>query len=162
MFPELQWVETTGMKYYLFLIVFCCGLAGCGIPQEWLPAVTVNVESVREEDAAFLVCLDNQSSYTLKLTYPASSGFISPGQSVFLRMGEAGNHKLVITAYLSDKDRGNVYEPLATTEMPVFLDGKNLVSTQGKFVGALVTVTDGMFSSVNPNESHRDKHPKGK
>ncbi|MFH1231341.1 MAG: hypothetical protein V1709_07590 [Planctomycetota bacterium] len=116
----------------------------------------MNVQTLKQEDAALLVSLANKSSYYIKVTYPTATGYITPYQDVVLQMSGIGNHKIVVTAYTQDKDRGNIYQPISTTEIPVYLDGYTLVNAPGKFVGALIEVTNGMFSDISvPNKEQK-------
>ena len=63
----------------------------------------------------------------------------------FHRLPQAGNHKIIITAYTEDPDYRDVYKPVATVEIPVFLNGYDIVRAKGNFVGYYLEVTDGMF-----------------
>ena len=119
----------------------------------------VDVESVQQADPALLVCIENKSSYTLKVTYPEASGFFYQGERVFIRLAQPGNHKIVMGAYTQDK-YNKIYEAIATTEIPIFLDGHTIVTVQGKGAGYLIAVTNGMFPDLSAPNNEQKKRRK--
>ena len=116
-------------------------LSGCEGLQVNIP---VKVQTVKREEAALLLLLENKSSRQIKITYPVSSGFLKQGQYTIFSFPKAGNHKVVITAYTEDRRYRDIYQPVATIEIPVFLNGYDTVRARGNFVGYYLEVTDGM------------------
>ncbi len=127
---------------YLSLILICLFLVGCEGLQVNIP---VKVESVKREEAALLILVENNSSRQIKITYPVSSGFLKQKQHTIFSFPKAGNHKVVITAYTEDRRYRDVYQAVSTIEIPVFLNGYDTVHARGNFVGYYLEVTDGMI-----------------
>ncbi|MBU1182093.1 MAG: hypothetical protein KKF00_08030 [Proteobacteria bacterium] len=107
--------------------------------------IPVEVQPVKREDAALLVLVENKSSRQIKITYPISTGMLKQNQHTVFRLPKPGNHKVVITAYSEDPDYRDVYRPVATVELPVFLNGYDIVKARGNFVGYYLEVTEGML-----------------
>jgi hypothetical protein len=51
----------------------------------------------------------------------------------------------MVTAYAEDPNYRDVYQPLATVEIPVFLNGYDVVKVKERLVGYYLEVTDGVF-----------------
>lgn len=137
-------MKLSGKCFYVFFISGILAptlLSGCEGLQVNIP---VKVESVKREEAALLLLLENKSSHQIKITYPVSSGFLKQGQYTIFSFPKAGNHKVVITAYTEDRRYRDVYQPVSTIEIPVFLNGYDTVRARGNFVGYYLEVTDGM------------------
>ena len=128
---------------YLFLIAICLLLlVGCEGLQVNIP---VEVQSVKREEAALLVIVENKSSRLIKITYPISTDFIKKEQHAILSFPKPGNHKVVVVTYTEDRRYRDVYQPVSTVELPVFLNGYDVVRARGEFVGYYLEVTDGML-----------------
>lgn len=129
---------------YLFLIVICLLLlVGCEGIQVNIP---VEVQSVKREEAALLVLVENKSSRLIKITYPISTDFIKKEQYAIVSFPKPGNHKVVVVTYTEDRRYRDVYQPISTIEIPVFLNGYDTIRAKGNFVGHHhIEVTDGML-----------------
>mgnify|MGYP001559682175 FL=1 len=130
------------MFKYLILIAVYIFMTGCGGLQLNIP---VKVESVKREEAALLVLVENKSSRQIKITYPISSGFLKQGQYTIFSFPKAGNHRVVITAYTEDRRYRDIYQPAATVEIQIFLNGYDMIRAKGRFVGYYLEATDGML-----------------
>ena len=117
-------------------------LSGCKGLQVNIP---VEVQTVKREDAALLVLVENKSTYRIKITYPISTDMLKQDQYTEFRLPKPGNYKVVLTAYAEDPDYRNTYKPVKTVEIPIFLNGYDTIRTKGGFVGYNLEVTDGMF-----------------
>lgn len=138
-------MKLSGKVFYVFLISGILAptlLSGCEGLQVNIP---VKAESVKREEAALLLLVENKSSRQIKITYPISSGFLKQKQYTIFSFTKAGNHKVVITAYTEDRRYQDVYQPIATIDVPVFLNGYDLIKAKGNFVGYQIEVTDGML-----------------
>ncbi|MDA8215443.1 MAG: hypothetical protein M0Z64_09245 [Nitrospiraceae bacterium] len=124
------------------LITICLFLLGCQGLQVNIP---VEVQSVKREETALLVLVENKSTRQIKITYPVSTGMLKQGQYTVFRLPKPDNYKVVVTAYTEDPDYRDVYKPVATVEIPVFLNGYDTVRARGNFVGYYLEVTDGML-----------------
>ncbi len=113
------------MGKYPILIVICILLlsVGCEGLQVNIP---VEFQTVKREEAALLVLVENKSTHQIKITYPVSTGILKQDQYTVFRLSKPGNHKVVVTAYAQDPDYSDVYQPVATVEVPVFLNGMML------------------------------------
>ena len=128
---------------YPFLIAVCVLLsAACDSIRVNIP---VEVQSLKREEASLLVLVENKSSRKIKITYPISTGMLNQGQHTVFRLPEPGNHKIVVTAYAESSDYRDVYLPVSSVEIPVFLNGYDVVRARGAFVGYYLAVTDGML-----------------
>lgn len=107
--------------------------------------IPVEVQSVKREETALLVLVENKSTRQIKITYPVSTGMLKQGQYTVFRLPKPDNYKVVVTAYTEDPDYRDVYKPVATVEIPVFLNGYDTVRARGNFVGYYLEVTDGML-----------------
>ncbi len=137
--------KACGNMLFLFLLrFFLLLLIGCKGWQVNLP-VDVNIQQIKRENAALLILVENKSTRRIKITYPISRGMLRKGQHTIFRLPQAGNHKIVITAYAEDPNSRDVYQPVATVEIPVFSNGYDVVRAKGTFVGYYLAVTDGML-----------------
>jgi len=127
---------------YLFLIVICLLIVGCEGPQVNLP---VELQSVKREEAALLVLADNKSNRQIKITYPISTGILKQGQHTVFSLPKPDNYKVVVTASAEDLDYLDVYKPVVTVEIPVFLNGYDIVRAKGNLVGYYLEVMDGVL-----------------
>jgi hypothetical protein len=132
----------TAGRYWILLGLCTLFLAGCQGLQVNVP---VEVQSVPREESALLVLVENKSTRWIKINYPISSGFLKQGQYTVFSLPQPGNYKVVITAYAEDHRYRDVFRPVVTREIPVFLNGYDIVSAKGKFVGYHLEVTDGMI-----------------
>jgi len=107
--------------------------------------IQVEVQTVKREEAALLVLIDNKSTYRIKITYPISTDMLKQDQYTEFRLPKAGNYKVVLTAYAEDPDYRNTYKPVKTVEIPTFLNGYDTIRTKGGFVGYNLEVTEGMI-----------------
>lgn len=127
---------------YFILIAICFSLIGCQGLQVNIP---VEVNPVKRENVALLVLVENNSTYQIKITYPMSIGMIKQGQYLIFRLFRPGNYKVVAAAYAPDPNYPNVYRPVRTVEIPVFLNGYDVVRARDEVVGYYLAITDGMF-----------------
>jgi hypothetical protein len=103
------------------------------------------VQSVKREEAALLVLVENKSSGIIKITYPISTEFLKQRQHTIFPFPNPGNYRVTIMAYTEDLRYRDVYQPISTVEVPVFLNGYNTIRAKGNFVGHHIEVTDGML-----------------
>lgn len=122
-------------------IIFSAGCQGLQVN------VPVELQSVPREESALLILVENRSTRLIKITYPISSGFLKQSQYTIFSFPKPGNHMVKVTAYTEDLRYRDTYQPIATLEIPVFLNGYDIVRAKGKFVGYHLEVTDGMISS---------------
>lgn len=136
-------VKDVVMSKFPILITICIlFLAGCEGLQVNIP---VEFQSVKREESALLVLVENRSSRQVKITYPVSVGMLKPDQHTIFRVSKPGNYKVVVTVYAEDPDYRDVYQPVSTVEIPVFLNGYDIIRAKGAFVGYHLEVTDGML-----------------
>jgi len=117
--------------------------------------IPVEVQPTKREDTVLLVLVENKSTRQIKITYPVSTGMLKQNQDTVFRLPKPDNHKVVITAYSEDPDYRDVYRPVATIELPVFLNGYDVIRAKGNFVGYYLEIKDGMLfqeSIVNDKE----------
>lgn len=133
------------IKGKLLAIITICILCSTGcsglrvnIPVEVGPIV-------KRENAALLILVENNSTYQIKITYPVSTGMIKQGQSMVFRLLRPDNYKVVVTAYAPDPNYPNVCRLVKTVEIPVFLNGYDIVKAKDTYVGYYLAVTDGML-----------------
>ncbi len=117
-------------------------LMGCQGLQFNLP---VEVQTLRREEAALLVLLENRSTLLLRVLYPVQSGMLRPSQHVIFPLPQPGNHRVVVAAYREGRRLPHEYRPVASLELPVFLNGHDVFQVKGRFVGHHIEVTDGML-----------------
>lgn len=132
-------------RYWILLWLCTLFLAGCQGLQVNVP---VEVQSVPREESALLVLVENKSTRWIKITYPISTDFLKQGQYTVFSLPQPGNYKVVITAYTEDHRYRDVFRPVVTREIPVFLNGYDIVRAKGKFVGYHLEVTDGMILPI--------------
>lgn len=120
----------------------CLNLAGCPGLQVNLP---IYVQQIKQQDAALLVRVENRSSRQIKVTYPIATGFLRSHQHVVFPVANQGSHKIVVSAYSEDRRYSGVFNPVKTVEIPIFLNGHDLIRTNGQYVGYQLVVTDGML-----------------
>ena len=128
---------------YRILIGLCFFLSGCQGLQVNIPVEVGSV--VKREHAALWVFVENKSTHQIKISYPISTGMLGEGQYTAFRLPKPGNYKVVITAYAQDPNYPNVYQPVKTIEIPIFLNGYDVVRVKDTYVGYYLAVTDGMF-----------------
>jgi len=108
--------------------------------------VPVDLYTVKRENAAFLIYVENKSSYQIKISYPVSLDRLKLEQYTIFNLFRPGNYKVILTAYAEDPHYPNVYKPVKTLEVPVFLNGYDLVRVkQDTYVGYYLVITDGML-----------------
>ena len=140
---SLSRIEGSPCTPYHFLIAVCILLfAACDAIRLNIP---VEVQSLKPEEAALLALVENKSNRKIKITYPVSTGMLNPGQHVVFRLPQPGNYKVLITVYVESPNYPDVYRPVSTVEIPVFLNGYDVVRARGAFVGYFLEVTDGML-----------------
>lgn len=127
---------------YLALIGFSLFFIGC---QGLNINIPVEVNPVNRDNAASLVLVENNSTYQIKITYPTSTGMIKQGQYIIFRLFHPGNYRVVVTAYAPDPNYPNVYRLVKTVEIPVFLNGYDVVRVKDNLVGYYIAVIDGML-----------------
>lgn len=137
--------KNSWFRYHILMAICNCFLIGCQGLQVNIPVEVQTVEPVKREQAALLILVENKSTHQIKITHPISSGFIRHGQHTVFPMPKPGNHSIVITAYAEDPHYRDIYQPVATAEIPVFLNGYDLIKAKKKFVGYHLEVTNGMF-----------------
>lgn len=135
-------MNSIGRYYILILFVVFFSLIGCEGLQVNIP---VEVQSVKREGSALLILVENKSTRQIKIAYPISTGMLKQNQHTIFRLPKPGNYNIVVTAYSEDPDYRDVYKLLATVEIPVFLNGYDIVRAKEKFVGYYLEVTDGML-----------------
>lgn len=109
-------MKLSGNVFYVSLISGILALtllSGCGGLQVNIP---VKVESVKREEAALLVLVENRSTHQIKITYPVSIGMLKQKQHTIFSLSKPCNHKVVITAYTEDRRYRDVYQPFSTIE----------------------------------------------
>ncbi len=121
----------------IFFLTGCSGLQ-LNIPVEVGPIV-------KREHAALRVLVENKSAYQIKITNPISTGMLKQDQHTTFRLLQPGNYKVIITAHAPDPHYPNVYQLVKTVEIPVFLNGYDIVQVKDTFVGYYLKVTDGML-----------------
>ncbi len=125
------------------LMAVCLFLLGCSGLQVNIPLEVGPV--VKREHAALWVLVENKSTYQIKITNPISTGMLKQDQHTTFRLLQPGNYKVIITAHAPDPHYANVYQLVKTVEIPVFLNGYDVVKVKDTFVGYYLVVTDGML-----------------
>ena len=136
-------IEGSALTSYPSLIAVCILL--CVACDSFRVNIPVQVQSLNREEAALLLLVENKSNRKIKITYPVSTGMLNQGQHTVFRLPEPGNHKVIVTAYAESSDYRDLYLPVSTIEIPVFLNGYDVVRAKGAFVGYYLGVTDGML-----------------
>lgn len=138
-----------GSRGYFVLLVLCVlFLASCEVLQLNIP---LQIQTVKQNEAALMIYAENQTSHIIKIEYPISTSYLSRGQYAFVNVSRPGNYKIVATAYSLDRRYQGAYAAIGTVEIPVFLDGNNIVRTRGGFAGYNLVITDGMFVENRTN-----------
>jgi len=125
------------LAIFLILLSGCSGL-GVNIPVEIGPVI-------KRENVSLLVMVENKSTYQIKITHPISTGMLKQDQHTTFRLLQPSNYKMIIAAHVPDPHYPNVYQLVKTIEIPVFLNGYDVVKVKDAFVGYYLAVTDGMF-----------------
>ena len=121
-------------------------LSGCAsLPFDY-PKVGVKVETLKREDAALRVSVENKSSLYVKITYPIETTMLEPDQYTIFSLSKPGNYNIVFAGYEENKDYKYDYKKIKTIEVPVFLNGHDIIKARGELVGYSLVITDGMFS----------------
>lgn len=118
-------------------------LTGCEKLQVNIP---VEFQSLKREDASLLVLIENRSALYLKMSYPFQSGFLKPSQEFAFALSKPGNYHIVVEAYEQSQDYHYDYKHVSTIEIPIFLNGYDVININGKFVGNHIAVTERMLS----------------
>lgn len=130
-------------RYFISAVIPIVFLIGCEGVQVNVPVEVGPV--VKRENAALWVLVENKSTHQIKVAYPISTGMLQEGQHTVFHLPRPGNYKVVITAYAPDPDYPDVYRPVKTVEIPVFLNGYDVVWVRDTYVGYYLEVTDGMI-----------------
>ncbi|MBU4502985.1 MAG: hypothetical protein KKA79_10405 [Nanoarchaeota archaeon] len=130
------------LNWYFALMLISIFLSGCSGLQVNIP---VEVNPVKRENVALLVMVENKSAYQIKITHPISTGMLKQDQHTIFRLLQPGNYKVIITAHAPDPHYPNVYQLVKTVEIPVFLNGYDVVRVKDTYVGYYLVVTDGML-----------------
>ena len=128
---------------FFILLIVCVFLSGCSGLQVNVP---VEVQTLKREDAALKVLVENKSNLYIKITYPIQTGFLEPNQYTVFSLPNPGNYKVVVTAYEKSRKYRYDYREIKTIEMPIFLNGYDIIRAKGGFVGCSLAITYGMFS----------------
>lgn len=126
----------------ILIAIFILFFMGCSGLQLNIP---VEVNPVKRENVALLVLVENKSTYQIKITHPISTGMLKQDQHTIFRLLQPGNYKVIITAHAPDSHYPNVYQLVKTVEIPVFLNGYDVVRVKDTYVGYYLEVTDGML-----------------
>lgn len=138
-------IKIADRNYILFGVYFLV-LTGC---QGLQVSVPVEVQSVPREESALLILVENKSTRWIKIIYPISTDFLKQGQYTVFSLPKPGNYRILITAYAKDPHYRDIYQPIVTKEIPLFLNGYDLVRAKGRFVGYHMEVTDGILLNSN-------------
>jgi len=130
------------LNWCFALMLISIFLSGCSGLQVNIP---VEVNPVKRENVALLVLVENKSAYQIKITHPISTGMLKQDQHTTFRLLQPGNYKVIITAHAPDPHYPNVYQLVKTIEIPVFLNGYDVVRAKDTYVGYYLAVTDGML-----------------
>jgi len=128
-------------RYLVLIAIFLVLLFGCSGFQLNIPVEVGPI--VKRENVVLLVLVENKSSYQIKITHPISTGMLKQDQHTIFRLLQPGNYKVMITAHAPDPHYPNVYQLVKTVEIPVFLNGYDIVKVKDEFVGYYLAVTDG-------------------
>ena len=117
-------------------------LVGCQGLQLNIP---VEIQTLRREEAALLVLVENKSALLLRVVYPVQTGMLRRAQHTVFSLPQPGNYRVVVMAYQEGPHLSYEYRQVASLELPVFLNGYDVFQVKGRFVGHHVEVTDGML-----------------
>jgi len=98
----------------------------------------IELQSVKREEAALLVLVDNKSNCQIKITYPISKGMLKQGQHTLFRLPKPDIYKVIVTAFAECPDYRDVYKLVVTMEIPVFLNGYDIVRQWEIFLGIIL------------------------
>lgn len=107
--------------------------------------IPLEVQTVRREEAALLVLVENKSTFLLRVVYPIQTAILRRSQHAVFSLPQPGNYRVVVAAYQEGRHHPYEYRQVASLELPVFLNGYDLFQVRGRFVGHLIEVTDGML-----------------
>lgn len=127
--------------------VLATALAGCDSLQVNLP---VQFQTLEQDQAALRVSLENRSRYPIKIMQPVQTDFLWTGQNVAFTVPQAGNYRLLVTAYEQSRKGRSDYRLVSTLEMPFFINGQDVIAVGGNVVGHHLVVTDSMISPQPP------------
>ncbi len=130
-------------RYSVLITIFLVLVSGCSGLQVNMPIEVGPV--IKREHAALWVLVENQSNHQIKISYPISTGMLQQSQYIAFRLPKLGNYKAVITAYAQDSSYPTVYRPIKTIEVPIFLNGYDIVQAKDTYAGYYLVVTDGML-----------------
>lgn len=126
-----------------FILSICVLVfSGCQGLQVNMP---VEVQTVKREEASLLIYVENKSSYRIKLNYPVTTDYLDKGQYTIFPAPKPGNYTVTVTAYTVDYRYKEIYTPIASAEIPIFMNGYDLVRTEGGFAGANLEIKDSML-----------------
>lgn len=131
-------------KEFLLLLVALL-LSGCANWPFDYPRAEIRIQTLKQEDAALRVLVENKSSFYIKITYPVQTEMLEPNQYTIFSLPRAGNYNVVVTGYEESKDYKYDYKKIRTIELPIYLNGLDILKTRAELVGYSLTITDGMF-----------------
>lgn len=131
-------------RYLILIVVFTLLLAGCEGMQVNIP-VEVKFQSIPQEEAALLVLVENKSALHIEIKHPIQSGMLRPSQNIIFPFPMPGNYTVVVAAYEESHNYRYNYQHISTIEIPVFLNGYDIIRAGGNLVGCYLEVTNGML-----------------
>lgn len=82
---------TSSNEYFVFFGLCALFLASCAGLQLNLP---VEIQTVKQNEAALMIYAENQTSHIIKIEYPISTGYLARGQYAFVNVSRPGNYKI--------------------------------------------------------------------
>jgi hypothetical protein len=134
------------VRCFILIVVCLLMLTGCEGLQVNIPVEVQSGPRMSRAESALWVFVENKSNHQIKITYPISTGMLKKDQHTVFRFSNPGTHKVMVIAYAEDPHYPNVYQPIGTIEIPVFLNGYDVVKVKERFVGYYLEITDGMLS----------------